>query len=106
MPAEGHSCNVCMYGPSLHLQDAMGTRRDCEKAFNQALYAGRDIVVDRCNVDSAQRNTWLFYAKSYGAKCIGVQLKLPLAVCYQRALARKEHPTLGVNDPIAGVIQR
>ncbi len=84
----------------------MGTRKDCEKAFTAALYAGRDVVVDRCNFDQAQRSTWLQYARGYGAECIGVQIMIPVELCIERALARKDHPTLGTKDSIHAVIPR
>lgn len=84
----------------------MGTRKDCEKAFTAALYAGREIVVDRCNFDEAQRRTWLQYALGYGAECIGVQIMIPIELCIERALARKDHPTLGTKDSIHSVIPR
>ena len=87
-------------------QDVMGTRKDCEKAFTTALYAGRDIVVDRCNFDEAQRRTWLQYARGYGAECIGVQIMIPVELCIKRALARKDHPTLGTKESIHTVIPR
>ncbi len=84
----------------------MGTRKDCEKAFTEALYAGRDIVVDRCNFNQQQREIWLHYARNYGAQCIGVQIMIPIEVCIERALARTHHPTLGTKESIHEVIPR
>ena len=84
----------------------MGTRRDCEQAFAAALQGGRDVVVDRCNFDAAQRSTWLTLARTCRAACLGVQLMLPVEVCIERALARKDHPSLGTRGPVREVILR
>ena len=94
-----------MWG-AVQWQDAMGTRRDCKQAFTAALQGGRDIVVDRCNFDAAQRSTWLALARTCRAACLGVQLMLPVEVCIERALARKDHPSLGTRGPIQEVILR
>ena len=84
----------------------MGSRQNCERAFTEALSAHKDIVLDRCNFDQAQRSAWLSYARASGVQCIGVQLIIPIEVCIERALARKDHPTLGTKGSIHEVIPR
>ncbi len=39
-------------------QDEMGTRKVCEARLEDALRAGRSVVVDRCNFDYQQRHVW------------------------------------------------
>lgn len=61
-----------------------------------AIYQGKHIVVDRCNFDEAQRSTWI----QLGALCpthhtvLAVQFDIPLEVCQQRAVQRRDHPSL------------
>ncbi len=40
-------------------QDDLGSRVKCEVAARAALLSNRDVVVDRCNFDVAQRKTWI-----------------------------------------------
>ncbi|KAL6764604.1 hypothetical protein V8C86DRAFT_2473181, partial [Haematococcus lacustris] len=48
-------------------QDVLGSRRSCEAAFDEALQAGRNVVVDRCNFDEAQRSTWVQLSLEYSS---------------------------------------
>ncbi|KAL6764605.1 AAA domain-containing protein, partial [Haematococcus lacustris] len=85
-------------------QDVLGSRRSCEAAFDEALQAGRNVVVDRCNFDAAQRSTWVRLSLQYsspfnsqavpGVLLIALELDLPLALCIQRVEQRRGHPTL------------
>jgi len=45
-------------------QDTLGSRRRCEEECAAALAAGRRVVIDRTNIDEAQRAHWLAPARS------------------------------------------
>lgn len=87
------------------MQDTLGTKRACVYAMVDALEAGHEVVIDRCNFDSAQRSTWIQIASQFGAQVIGLQLNIPLSECVKRAVARTDHPTLKGQDAEA-VIRR
>jgi hypothetical protein len=40
-------------------QDDVGSRSACETMSRRALLDGRDVVIDRCNFDVAQRAHWV-----------------------------------------------
>lgn len=47
----------------LVLQDKLGNRKKCENAAVDALQAGREVVIDRCNFDKGQRAVWINIAR-------------------------------------------
>lgn len=79
-------------------QDDLGSRANCERDTRRALLAGRDVVVDRCNFDAAQRKHWIDMAKLRGAPVGALVWRVPLAVLISRVNARKGHPTLREGD--------
>jgi hypothetical protein len=56
----------------------------------------RHVIVDRCNVDSAQRAVWIAIAAQANAYPVGVLVfPVPLDECIRRVLLRgPNHPTL------------
>lgn len=75
-------------------QDELGSRAACERDTRRALLAGRDVVVDRCNFDAAQRKHWVDIAALRGAPVGAIVWRVPIAVLISRVDARKGHPTL------------
>jgi hypothetical protein len=71
-----------------------------------ALDSKQNVIVDRCNFDANQRESFCAIAKERDAICAAVVLSLPVQVCAQRASQRTEHEG-GVTGPMAhGVVRR
>ncbi|KAA6429781.1 MAG: P-loop containing nucleoside triphosphate hydrolase [Trebouxia sp. A1-2] len=97
-------------------QDIMGDRQRCEFECTQALLAGKEVVVDRCNFDEQQRATWVRIARQGshrgGIFVLGFHLDVPMEECIRRAEGRMDHPTLNGKDVVeiilkfAGMFQR
>jgi adenylate kinase family enzyme len=62
--------------------------------FTNALFANRNIVVDRMNFNKQQRNRYLDPAKKLGYKTRVVVFHVPKDICMMRCLERKDHPTV------------
>lgn len=62
--------------------------------FGSAIFANRDIVVDRMNFDKKQREKYFTPAKLAGYKTKIIVLHQPQAVCLERMLKREGHPTI------------
>lgn len=82
----------------------MGDRQRCEFECTQALLAGREVVIDRCNFDQRQRATWVDIAyKGSHRGCvhvIGLHLDVPIRECIRRTEGRMDHPTLNGKDVV------
>ncbi len=79
-------------------QDVLGPRPKCLAAAEKALAAGRDVIVDRCNVSFAQRLPFLQLAARRDCAVRAVVLQAPLEVCVARAVARANHETIPGGD--------
>ena len=79
-------------------KDKLGTRQKCLAAAEKALAAGRDVVVDRCNVSFQQRLPFLQLAARHGCAVRAIVLQAPLEVCVARAAARPDHETIPGGD--------
>lgn len=76
-------------------QDSMGSRRACEDAARRALGRGQCVLVDRTNIDPAQRAHWVRMAAAHGcSRVLCVWLRTPAGVCRDRVLRREGHETL------------
>lgn len=76
-------------------QDELGNRKACKRAMQEALQAGKSVVVDRCNFDKSQRQVWVELAHEHGigeVECVLLDVKKD--VCHKRAVRRKYHPTI------------
>ena len=86
-------------------QDDLGSRDKCVEEFKQAADAGKDIIIDRCNVNKAQRRLWIKLALDFDAEsidCIYLDINEEEAVA--RSLHRNNHPTMA-NLPLAKLKQ-
>lgn len=62
--------------------------------FECALNNGKNIVVDRMNFNKAQRSRYLDLACASNYETEIVVLHQPYQVCYERVIARENHPTI------------
>jgi len=73
-----------------------GKKQSTISAYQKALDAGCDIVVDRCNFDEHQRSTWIAKAVAVGVSLDNIHavyLDTPKEKCLERVAVRTEHPT-------------
>ena len=77
-------------------QDEMGSRREYEIAVENHLREGGSVVVDRCNIDIAQRSIWIRMGHANNALVISVFCDTPFYMCASRVMRRSrfDHPTL------------
>lgn len=75
-------------------QDDLGSRPACERATRRVLLDGRDVVIDRCNFDAAQRAHWVAIGKARKASVGVIVFAVPAKVCVERVRNRTGHPTL------------
>jgi predicted kinase len=87
-------------------QDTEGSRKKCEQLTIAALEAGKNVIIDRCNVTTAQRKVWIDLALQHGYKSIkAIWLDVPAEECIARIVARKEHPNLGSKQGVDKIRQ-
>lgn len=98
LPGSGKSTVAKILGNQGYVrinQDELGSRNACKKEAAEALAANKSIVVDRCNFNSGQRQTWIELAKIYQvSRVVAVHLDVPAEVCIERASKRQNHPTI------------
>ena len=110
LPGSGKSTfskNFAECGWTVVCQDILGDRRACEVAVDAALQAGGRVVVDRTNIDAAQRAHWVRIARSRDigpAQTACVYLDIRPGECKRRILARVDHPTLPATAEGAAVV--
>ena len=65
------------------------------------------VVIDRCNCDVNQRKTWIDIAENeFGCtNIIVVVLEVPIDICINRVMNRKNHPTLKPSKKSEGIIR-
>jgi len=73
-------------------QDEMG--KEHLNLFHSHIATGRDIVVDRMGFDKQQRNRYRLEAIKNGYTVNLVEFVVPRQVCYDRCMARENHPTI------------
>lgn len=83
-------------------QDAVnGNRAKTTEAFNNALNEGKNIVLDRCNINKDQRRPWVNKAMSAGyEERIAVLFETTKEECVERVSKRKGHETIPETTPI------
>jgi len=59
---------------SVVCQDELKSREACIASCQELLTLGKCVLVDRTNIDVAQRNHWTSVAKTVGVPCIAVEL--------------------------------
>ncbi|KAL9931295.1 hypothetical protein V8E36_009805 [Tilletia maclaganii] len=74
-------------------QDESRSRTGCESALGRAYGSDMLVILDRCNVDPADRKLWLSLAQSK-VPPLAVYLDYAPAVCRKRINTRVGHPTI------------
>ena len=62
--------------------------------FDMAVIDGRNVIIDRMNFNKMQRSRYLDIAKKNGYKTHIIVLHQPRKICFERCMARKDHPTI------------
>ena len=78
-------------------QDDQG-KKEHMALFHQSVNARKDIVVDRMNFDTKQRNRYLDVAKKAGYDTRIIVLHVSQYECMKRIRSRKDHPTIKTED--------
>jgi predicted kinase len=76
----------------VRMDDGPSSLASCKSAARCALAAGCSCVIDRCNVDVAQRRAWLQLAAEFrNVRCSALYLDVERLLCEQRVVSRGEH---------------
>ncbi|GBG25719.1 Pectin acetylesterase 3 [Hondaea fermentalgiana] len=77
-------------------QDELGSRRACESWIGQKSKQGVTVVLDRCNVERAERKYWIELAMVQAKQVAIVYFAPPgeHGVLAQRLVSRQGHPTI------------
>lgn len=80
-------------------QDILGARCHCIYEAKQGLCRGKNVLIDRTNIDRVQRSYWTDIAHEHGLTHIHViYFNIPHPTVLQRLQAREDHPTLTSPD--------
>jgi len=63
-------------------QDTLKTKSKCVKACEDALKAGKSVIVDNQNTSPSDRAPYLALAKKYNASSIAVHIDVPKEMCF------------------------
>jgi predicted kinase len=86
-------------GPFVRInQDVLGNRRACENLARRVLAEGKVAVIDRCNFDLPQRETWTKIAHEMGVHCDCVVFSHNSDDCIRRCQNRRGHETIHPNE--------
>ena len=86
-------------------QDHLGDRRTCERVAANHLRRGGKVIIDRCNINSRQRSTWIALGLRFNAYVASVYFNVHLNICIRRVSLRDDHQTLNRRSAnIEGVI--
>lgn len=97
LPGSGKStlCETEYKGYTRINQDALGSRDKCMLDAHKALQSEEDVVVDRCNINEAQRCYWIKLGLKYDAdEIICHWVQTPIEECLKRIQNREGHPTI------------
>lgn len=99
-PGSGKSTFSSKYSNYVRIsQDELGDRYKCLELFRKSLKDGKNVIVDRCNINKMQRRLWVGLAKELKVKEINcVQLVVNPELCIKRINERKGHPTIKENN--------
>lgn len=71
-------------------RDVLGTMKKCHIKMEDALKAGKDVVIDNTNPSRASRANFIKLAKKYGARVVAFKLVGDFELAYQLNKKRKE----------------
>jgi aprataxin len=76
-------------------QDTLGSRGACLEAMKQALRQGKNVIVDRTNINKKQRQPFIELALQFGAEAVNcIYLDVPEEEAVARIHLRKNHETI------------
>lgn len=76
-------------------QDELGDRQTCINECIKAFTQGKDVIIDRCNINRSQRDHWISLGLNYGVESITcLVLQEDPEECIARIHLRKGHPTI------------
>ena len=75
-------------------QDQLKTRQKCVARAKKVLSEGKCPIIDRCNFDEAQRQTWFKLAKTHNVPVDGLVFQVPVTLCISRCQQRQNHETV------------
>lgn len=79
-------------------QDVLKSRIQCEIACKQAILSGRVPIIDRCNINPKQRQSFLRIASECNIPVDGILFQYPQEECILRCEERGFHETLDRRD--------
>jgi len=88
-------------------QDELGNRKQVEIMVSNHLRDKKNVIVDRCNFDIAQRHTWVKLASQFGVKWITcIILRTDPEVCKKRVSVREGHQTIPMGEQGFAIIDK
>jgi predicted kinase len=79
-------------------QDVLGSREKCLEEMGKALEGGKNVIVDRTNINRKQRSYFINLANYYGVRNItAIVLSVDEEECISRIHFRKNHETIKEN---------
>lgn len=78
-------------------QDELGSKKRCFTIYKKLLFENKNVIIDRCNINKAQRFFWIRLAQEWNYNIHLIWLDVNSAICYNRVLIRKDHPTIKEN---------
>jgi bifunctional polynucleotide phosphatase/kinase len=80
-------------------QDQLGSRPKCIRRFYELMEAKKDVIIDRTNINKAQRKIWIDLAVKHGYDVHCIYFQVPTKTCLERIKKRKGHPTIPFKMP-------
>jgi aprataxin len=94
-PGAGKSTFCTKYDKYVRIsQDDLGSRYMCLSLFRKSLAEGKNIIVDRCNINKMQRALWVNIANEHKAEVNCVALIVEPEKAIERIIKREDHPTI------------
>ncbi|CAK9098582.1 Pectin acetylesterase 3 [Durusdinium trenchii] len=90
-----------LFGAVRVSQDEVGSRKVCEDLVGRASKTANVVILDRCNVESAERKHWVALAMTQPKHTLVVHVATDLETCVTRIVQRQGHPTVATNNPDA-----
>lgn len=82
-------------------QDKLGSKEVCIETMHAALEVDKNVIIDRCNINSKQRKVWLDITHYYNVKSIhGIFIDVDPEEALARIHLRKNHETINYDMSI------
>lgn len=75
-------------------QDELGSKQKCLEKFIELLNAGKDIIIDRTNINKKQRADFITIAQNYNYNIHCLFFYPYPEKCVDRIIERRNHPTI------------